>query len=55
MSEVTSAAGKDLCEKGKWARAYTQVTFNQVDDDYDMSVAFLSAAAIHPKLLEPMA
>ena len=55
MSEVASTAGNDPCEKGKWARAYTQVTFNQLDSEYDMNVAFLSAAATNPKLLETMA
>jgi AcrR family transcriptional regulator len=51
-NEVVRAANKDSCEKGKWTRAYTTITFNQLDDEFDMNVAILAAMAMNPELLE---
>lgn len=52
--QMKSAVNKDMCEKGKWTRAYTTLTFNQSDDDLDMNTAFLAAIATNPKLLKSM-
>lgn len=45
----------DNVEKGKWTRAYTNLTFEQEKDDIDMNTAFLAAVATKPDLLKPMA
>lgn len=52
--QMESAVNKDMCEKGKWTRAYTALTFNQSDDDLDMNTAFLAAVATNPELLKSM-
>jgi AcrR family transcriptional regulator len=54
IDEVECAANDDLYEKGKWTRAYTTITFNQLDSEFDMNVAFLAAAATNPELLKSM-
>lgn len=51
-NEVVCAANEDSCEKGKWARAYTTITFSQLESEFDMSVAFLVAVATNPELLK---
>lgn len=53
--EVEAAAHADSGEKGKWTRAYTAITFNQLDSEVDMNIAILAAAATNPALLESVA
>jgi AcrR family transcriptional regulator len=53
--EVESAANEDPCEKGKWTRAYTTITFNQLASEFDLNVAFLAAVATNPGMLKSMA
>jgi AcrR family transcriptional regulator len=54
IDEVECAANEDTCEKGKWTRAYTTITFKQLDNQFDMNVAFLAAVATNPTLLKSM-
>ncbi|ACV63561.1 transcriptional regulator, TetR family [Desulfofarcimen acetoxidans DSM 771] len=51
-NEVVCVASEDSCEKGKWTRAYTKVTFNQLESELDMNVAILAAIATNPELLK---
>ena len=55
IDEMESMVKEDLCEKGKWTRAYITLTFNQLDREIDMNTAFLAAVATNPELLKPMA
>lgn len=55
VGEVESTVNEDICEKGKWTRTYTTLTFNQLDKEIDMNTAFLAAVATNPELLKPMA
>lgn len=55
INEVECTANEDLCENGKWTRAYTAVTFNQLDAELDMNVAFLAAAASNSELRQSIA
>ncbi|EGO64633.1 TetR/AcrR family transcriptional regulator [Acetonema longum] len=50
---IHSAVNADPCEKGKWIRAYTILTFTQINAE--MNTAFLAAAATNPELLKSMA
>ncbi|MDF2873885.1 MAG: transcriptional regulator, TetR family [Sporomusa sp.] len=52
INDVECAANEDPCEKGKWTRAYTTVTFKQLGSEFDMNVAFLAAVATNPELLK---
>lgn len=54
IAEVEWAANEDSLEKGKWTRAYTTITFAQLDNEFDMNIAFLAAAATNPELLKSM-
>lgn len=54
VDEVEGAANDDPCEKGKWTRAYTTITFNQLASEFDMNVAFLAAVATNPGLIKSM-
>jgi len=51
---VKRAANEDSCEKGRWTRAYTTVTFTHLASDFDINVAFLAAAATDPGMLKAM-
>ncbi|HMM23111.1 MAG TPA: TetR/AcrR family transcriptional regulator [Selenomonadales bacterium] len=51
IDKVEHIAGQDQREKGKWTRAYANVTFSQPDDELTMNVAFLSAIAANPEML----
>lgn len=53
VNGINSAVNEDTCEKGKWIRAYTLLTFNQLD--VEMNTAFLAAVATNPELLKLMA
>ncbi|MDQ0203513.1 TetR/AcrR family transcriptional regulator [Pectinatus haikarae] len=46
---------KDNFARGRWTRAYINLTFNQEKYDIDMNTAFLAAAAAKPDLLKTMA
>jgi len=54
IDEMESTVDEDICEKGKWTRAYITLTFNQLDSEIDMNTAFLAAVATNPELLKPM-
>lgn len=53
VNGMNATVNEDTCEKGKWIRAYTTLTFNQLD--IDMNTAFLAAVATNPELLKLMA
>lgn len=55
FSELEDVANDDPCHKGKWTRAYTNITFNQLDNEFDMNLAFLSAIATNPDRVKSMA
>lgn len=52
IDEVQRAANDDPCHEGKWTRAYTKVTFDQLDCEFEMNVAFLSAVAANPDFVK---
>jgi AcrR family transcriptional regulator len=54
VKDVETAANSDPCEKGKWTRAYTALTFSQLESHIDMNTAFLAAVATNPRLLPPV-
>ncbi|AFQ44235.1 TetR/AcrR family transcriptional regulator [Desulfosporosinus meridiei] len=45
----------DPRHNGKWTRAYTNLTFNLLDSEFEMNLAFLSAIATSPDLVKSMA
>ena len=53
VSGMNSAVNEDPCERGKWVRAYTVLTFNELN--VEMNTAFLAAVATNPELLKIMA
>ncbi len=53
-SKIAIKAEADLEEKGKWTRAYLDVTFKQPYRNTDMHSGLLAAKAINPLLLEPI-
>lgn len=55
VNDMNATVNEDICEKGKWIRAYTTLTFNQEKEDIDMNTAFLAAVATNPDLLKVMA
>lgn len=54
IDDVKRVASEDPSDKGKWTRSYTKSTFNQLDDEFDIDVAFLSAVATNPNLVRSM-
>jgi AcrR family transcriptional regulator len=53
--DLERVANEDPCHEGKWTRAYTNITFNLLDNEFDMNLAFLSAIATNPDLVKSMA
>lgn len=54
FDDLERVANDDPCHKGKWTRAYTNITFNLLNSEFDMNLAFLSAIATNPDLVKSM-
>ncbi|MEC5423653.1 TetR/AcrR family transcriptional regulator [Virgibacillus sp. C22-A2] len=52
--KIADNAQADPVEKGKWVRAYVDVTFNQTYHYKDMNSGLLAAKAVNAKLLDPI-
>jgi AcrR family transcriptional regulator len=52
--KIADNAEMDPVEKGKWIRAYVDVTFNQVYANKDMHSGLLAAKAVNSELLDPI-
>ena len=52
---VNKCVEADPIEGGKWSRAYLQTTMKQINTDFEMNAAFLSAVATSPELVKEMA
>lgn len=52
--KVATKSQMDLEEKGKWLRAYIDVTFNDTYDNKDMNSGLLAAKAVNAELLDPI-
>ncbi|WP_342512453.1 TetR/AcrR family transcriptional regulator [Sporosarcina sp. FSL K6-1522] len=52
--KIATNAEADLEEKGKWTRAYLDVTFKQPHQQADMHASLLAAKAVNPQLLDPI-
>lgn len=52
--KIDDSATADAVDKGKWTRAYVDVTFNNTYHNPDMHAGLLAAKAINPDLMEPM-
>ncbi|CAM3184166.1 TetR/AcrR family transcriptional regulator [Filibacter tadaridae] len=53
-SKIASQAEEDQQEKGKWTRAYLDVTFKRGYPNKDMHSGLLAAKAINPALISPI-
>ena len=53
-NKIANHAAEDLEEKGKWTRAYLDVTFTKVNQNKDMHAGLLAAKAVNPTLLSPI-
>lgn len=54
QEKIEKRANLDQEEKGKWTRAYLDVTFNRTYQNKDMNAGLLAAKAINPELLAPI-
>ncbi|WP_117170037.1 TetR/AcrR family transcriptional regulator [Paraliobacillus sediminis] len=54
QEKIETNAKADPVEKGKWIRAYVEVTFNQMYKNTDMHSGLLAAKAVNEKLLDPI-
>lgn len=54
LDDLERIASDDPRHKGKWTRAYTNLTFNLLDNEFEMNLAFLSAVATSPDLVKSM-
>lgn len=52
IDDVEHVANDDPCNIGKWTRAYTKNTFNQLDNEFEMNAALLSAVVTSPELVK---
>ncbi|AOV07583.1 TetR/AcrR family transcriptional regulator [Sporosarcina ureilytica] len=52
--KIAKSAVEDKEEKGKWTRAYLDVTFKQAYKNKDMHSGLLAAKAVNPALLNPI-
>lgn len=52
--KIASNAEEDPVEKGKWTRAYVNVTFNQSQQNKNMNSVLLAAKAVDVNLLNPI-
>lgn len=55
FDDLERIANNDPRHQGKWTRAYTNLTFNLLDNEFDMNLAFLSAIATSPDLVKSLA
>ncbi|MDV2581829.1 TetR/AcrR family transcriptional regulator [Alkalibacillus haloalkaliphilus] len=53
-AKIASNVDNDPLDKGKWTRAFLNVTFNQGYPNKDMHSGLLAAKAVKPELLEPL-
>lgn len=52
--KIAYNANADPEDKGKWTRAYVDVTFNQTYENKDMNSGLLAAKAVNANLLDPI-
>lgn len=52
--KIDHRAAADQNDKGKWTRAYLDVTFKNTYKNKDMHAGLLAAKAINPELLQPI-
>lgn len=52
--KIANKSQLDTKEKGKWVRAYVDVTFNQTYQNKDMNSGLLAAKAVNTELLDPI-
>ncbi|WP_226037873.1 TetR/AcrR family transcriptional regulator [Aquibacillus saliphilus] len=52
--KIATNAEADPIDKGKWVRAYVDVTFNQTFQNKDMHSGLLAAKAVNANLLDPI-
>ena len=52
--KISSHVAEDMDERGKWTRAYIDVTFKNSYKNKDMHAGLLAAKAVNPKLLGPI-
>lgn len=52
--KISSHVEQDLDERGKWTRAYIDVTFKNSYKNKNMHAGLLAAKAVNPKLLGPI-
>jgi AcrR family transcriptional regulator len=55
INNVEHVANADPCNFGKWTRAYTNNTFSQLDNEFEMNAALLAAVATSPDLVKSTA
>lgn len=53
-NKIASHAAEDLEARGKWTRAYIDVTFKKSYQNKDMHAGLLAAKAVNPNLLGPI-
>lgn len=53
-TKIDEHAMADPTEKGRWTRAYIDVTFNKAYKNKNMNAGLLAAKAINPELLSPI-
>ncbi|HSI66646.1 MAG TPA: TetR/AcrR family transcriptional regulator [Planococcus sp. (in: firmicutes)] len=52
--KIADGANNSLEEKGKWTKAYVEVTFNEPYQNRDMNSGLLAAKAVNAELLDPI-
>ncbi len=52
FDDVEDVANDDPCNIGKWTRAYMKNTFNQLDNEFEINIALLSAVVTSPELVK---
>lgn len=52
--KIANKSNMDLNDKGKWVRAYVDVTFNETYENKDMNSGLLAAKAVNAELLDPI-
>lgn len=53
-SKIAKNVDDDPLDRGKWTRAFLNVTFNQGYPNKDMHAGLLAAKAVNPKLMLPL-
>ncbi|MFC4023567.1 TetR/AcrR family transcriptional regulator [Oceanobacillus longus] len=54
QQKVTADMEKDPEDKGKWIRAYVNVTFNRANENKSRNAVLLAAKAVDAELLDPI-